>query len=464
MANKNKAASAAKEAASKQAAKNTEKKSAPKIDTASVVNVADAAKVASLGGGLDANHTVDMLTGMRIMFHDDPNAAQRYDISQENVDSINKLTAMGYVAIFATSSMKDNTPFAITMRAAQRDKILEVAGELGITIDQKMLPAPDTTTGLVEIPSSAIKVSKEAKDAIKEEIAAEKRITKNNPAEIETEQELKDAILKILVKGGVGAPFYNAVTTAINFYRSYLTIQASKSENKDAELARIKELANDVILADIAKLLGKCPFTTGGMAKQLFDLTDRAKSPVYAFCAFREASLNKKTGMPQIDDQLCADIVKVLINWYGQNRIESANANLEVLNKDKEKNKTAISGENAKIAHANEVIKYVMNPDVDFVKKFAEIYTDNKSEGFPAARMIGSNILKNYYPGVKVKEVTQESLVHNISQYVGVITNFFMPTLSKIQGYAEANIGELVKVEAPAEGDKKESGEESKKA
>ena len=67
------------------------------------------------------------------------------------------------------------------------------------------------------------------------EAEAEKRITKNNPAEIETEQELKDAILKILVKGGVGAPFYNAVTTAINFYRSYLTIQASKSENKDAE-------------------------------------------------------------------------------------------------------------------------------------------------------------------------------------------------------------------------------------
>lgn len=118
------------------------KKSAPKVDTANVVNMADAAKVASLGGGLDANHTADVLTGMRIMFHDDPNAAQRYDISQENVDSINKLTALGYVAIFATSVVKDNTPFAITMRAAQRDKILEVASELGITIDQKMLLHP----------------------------------------------------------------------------------------------------------------------------------------------------------------------------------------------------------------------------------------------------------------------------------------------------------------------------------
>ena len=461
MANKNKAASAAKEAASKQAAKNTEKKSAPKAETSSIVDFAEAAKVKGpVGGGLDANHTADVLTGMRIMIHDDPNAAQRYDISQENVESINKLTALGYVAIFATSVVKDNTPFAVTMRAAQRDKILEVAGELGITIDQKMLPAPDSNTGLVELPSTAVKVSKEAKEAIKEEINAEKRITKNNPAEIENEQELKDAILKILVKGGVGSPFYNAVITAINFYRSYLTIQASKSENKDAELARIKELPNDTILADIAKLLGKCPFTTSGMAKQLFDLTDRAKSPVYAFCAFREASLNKKTGLPQIDDQLIADIVKVLINWYGQSRIEFVEANLEVLNKDKEKNKVAISGENSKIAHIKEVIKYVMDPNVDFVKNFAETYVDNKSEGFPAARMIGSNILKNYYRGVNVKNVTQESLVHNISQYVGVITNFFMPSLSKIQGYAEANIGELVEIEAP----KEDKTEESKKA
>ena len=58
MANKNKAASAAKEAAAKQAAKNTEKKSAPKIDPV----MADAAKVASLGGGLDANHTAGSMT------------------------------------------------------------------------------------------------------------------------------------------------------------------------------------------------------------------------------------------------------------------------------------------------------------------------------------------------------------------------------------------------------------------
>jgi hypothetical protein len=189
----------------------------------------------------------------------------------------------------------------------------------------------------------------------------------------------------------------------------------------------------------------------------MFENTQRTKSPVVAFCTFRDASLNKKTGMPQIDDQMVADIVKVLIRWYADTEIaetnrviESFKKDIELLKKDAKKNAKGIEDGNKKIENAKKhideiegVVNYAYMPDREIVDSFASNYTDNKAEGFKAARMIGSKIAKTYYADMDMKSVKMDSLVHNLQQYVGVITNMFLPPLNQLVDYSEANITDL---------------------
>lgn len=453
--NKKATNSVAKEAAETKQAPSVEDKKETKVNVVEIGNI-DFTKSQKSDGGLDANHQVDLLKMMHETYRVDPSAATRYGIPQEAVDKINRCTAIGQVAIFAHEILAGKSPFATSMRISQLEVIKEVAPLLGITIDTKALPAPKAD-GTVEVPSTAVKITAAAKKAATEEIKAAAKKTKDNPNDIENEQELKDALLKILVKGNGSNRFYDKVSTAINFYRAYLGIKANKEGDTESSEA-LKNKTNVDILSEIAKLLGKCTFTINGMAKFLFESTQRSKSPVSAFCTFRDASLNEKTGLPQIDDSLVADIVKVLINWYATSEIDAINKGIEILKKDEKKNKVAIDSELAKIKNYEEVISYVMNPSRDVADNFIKNYTDNKSEGFKAARMMASKILNSYYRGIDVKKADPTSLQNNVQQYVGVITNLFLSPLDKINDYSEANITEItINVE-------EEEGEPSKKA
>jgi hypothetical protein len=393
----------------------------------------------------------------------DPKAAVHIGIEQDTVDKINRITAIGQVAVLTNEIAMANTPFAIAMRVTQLEAIKEVAPLLGVSVDTKALPAPKD--GVIEVPASAIKVSKEAaKSAEAERKAAEKKVILD-PTKIENEEQLKESLLNILVKGNGSDNFYDKVVTAINFIESYQGIQANKSENKEEALAALKEKSRCDFLTDIAHLLGKCPFTVGGMAKFMYEQTERTKNPVVAFCTLRNASLNKKTGMPQIDDQLVADIVKVLIRWYAdseieetKNRIAGFNKDLEALKKDEKKNAKAIEQGNQKIEHANKHIEDVENvvtcaniPNREIIDSFSENFTNNASEGYKFARMIGSKILDTYFPGVKAKDIDQECLIHNLIQYIGIIFNFFLPPMQMLSEFSEANVTEMKAAETPKE-------------
>ena len=113
---------------------------------------------------LDANHRVDLLNGLDRHFMQ-PNAASKLGISQETVDKVNAFTAHGWVATAAFEMMYGQSEFATTLRVAQLPAFIEAAADMNIVINQKALPAP-SKEGTVQIPSTAIKPSKEAKEQI----------------------------------------------------------------------------------------------------------------------------------------------------------------------------------------------------------------------------------------------------------------------------------------------------------
>ena len=472
--NKKSASSAAAAAAATQKAPGTQEQagnntnnSANENNKIAVVQLGDLDKLAQSRAlsGLDPNHAEDLLHLLDKRFYDDKNASERYNIAQDTVDKINEITAIGMVALLTNEISVAQTPFAIAMRRTQLESISEAARALGVDIDTKMLPAPNEQD-IINVPSTAIKVPKETKKAMEEErTAAEKKVILD-PTKIESKDQLKDSLLNILVKGNGNGNFYKKVETAINFYESYLGIQANKSENKDELLASLKKKSRADLFSEIAHLLGRCTFTISGMAKLLFEHTERTKNPVVAFCTLRDASLNEKNGMPQIEDSLVADIVKVLIRWYADSKIQETNdciegfkRDIELLKKDEKKNAKAIEQGNQKLVNANnyikgieEVVSYANVPDREIVDSFAENYTNDKLEGYKFARMMGSKILHTYYPDVKAKDIDQENLIHNLKQYVGVIFNMFLPAMQQLVDFSETNITDLVKTEEkPAE-------------
>lgn len=437
-----------------------------KKDPVEVIQAGDLLKAAKSGGqsvGLSPDATVMALNGLKTMVHDNPNAAEYYGLGEEGVKKINHFTLAGFATVLAIECMQNKSEFAIRMLAKQPEAINAIAEYTGVSIDPKYLPAPDKD-GQIQVPKEAVKITAEAKKGIQEEIKAAEKETILDPTKIENEEQLKASLLKILVKGNGDPNLYAKVSTAINFYNAYLTMQAEKSENKDEALAALKEKSRADLFSEIAKLLGKCPFSISGMAKFMFDHTQRTKNPVVAFCTLRSASLNEKTGMPQIDDTLVADIVKVMIRWYADSEIETTNniiagfeRDIKTLEKDAKKNAKGIEDgnkkvENAKnhIAEVEAVVNYANVPSREIVDNFADDYKDSNREGYKFARMIGAKIMETYYPGIKAKEMEQENLVHNLQQYVGVIFNMFLPPLEKLVDFSEANITELVKAEEQA--------------
>ena len=477
MAKDKKGASAAKAAAAQQHAPE-DKKPQTKVNVLDMRDF-DPNKVQSGFGSLDANHTVDLLKISHETFRVDPNAAARNGVSQEVVDTINHVTAIGQVVMLAVQAQAGDTPFAAAVKTAYLPQLIEVAKkELDITIDQKMLPAPNKDD-MVSIPAAAVKPSKEAKDAIKKEIEASKKTVKNDPTKIENDDELRDALLNLLSINGPGG-FYNKISNAVAFHKSYREFLASKSEDKDAAKTIKSETFADSLLK-LTNFIGKCPFSLGGLANFMFDTTLESKNPVAAFCSFRDASLNKTTGMPSVDDRVVADITKVFVKWCAESNIEKAKdsiqackENIKALSSDKKKNEKAIKANEAEIKRINgtidefkKAIDYAMMPSAESPKEFIAAYNDNKNQGFKKARMTASKILATYHPGVKLTEVDHDNLMVVLEQYFGVIINMFRPPLEQLVEYNEASIPELIMIKKdeekkPAEDMAKE--DDSKKA
>lgn len=322
-------------------------------------------------------------------------------------------------------------------------------------------PSEDDRVLMIEEKDVDKKVIEKKKEELK---AAEKAVTTTDPTKIENEEQLKNALIKLLTS--VKDDPDKRIQRAINFYQSYLKIQASKLEKEDekkAELEKIDGISRIDLLKNITEVVGDSPFIFGGIGKLYCGHMAQTGSPIFPFCRHRQASTNNKTGVVGHDDQFIADIVKIIITWTCNSIINGANQTIveqkRAIEKRKDNKTHAAAAEEVirqmekKIADSQELLNILNNPSFDIVDNLKENYKseDQESDGYKSARRLVRNIMDTYYRGIDVATVDEDSLLHNCAQRAGVILNLFRGPLAKNNNYSEANIGELKIVEKPEE-------------
>lgn len=415
--------------------------------------------------GLDANHQVDLLNGLDRHFMQ-PNAANKLGISQETVDKVNAFTAHGWVAVAATEGMFGTSAFAQTVRQSMLPTIIDAAHDMGITIDQKALPAP-SEDGTIQIPSTAIKPSKEAKEQLKKEHEILEKKPNTDPTKIESDAELKDAINFIMADAKSG---WEKIKNAIQFYRSYLSAKANKSDKKEEELAALNKKSNLELLDEIKNVIHNCPIVLSGMGRAMGTFTGSTKSPIVAFCMLKSSATNRKTGECELSDNEVADYTRAIVTWVNElsienytTRIAEHEKNLAVLKKDAKKNAEGIKDVEDKIescknsiAHCKEIIDMLTNASADTVDSLLTDYADAKSDNNRAARIVFQKVFETYYSDVDLEKNDIATVKHNVQQRAGIIVNLFRDPTTPNMEYNEANLTEMVLVAKEGEEGKKE--------
>lgn len=401
--------------------------------------------------GLSPDKYVDLIKVQHETFRMDPKAAEHTGMSQEMVDNINKVNAAMQVSAMVCEVVLAKNPHNVILPQQIVDAMKLVGSELGVSLKTLALPAPDKNGNIV-VPSTAITVEKETKKAIEAEAKIVNKLPELNPEKIKDEAELREAAIYILAETKTNPKPNVRLNAAIDLYYSWLYFQAADEAAKEA----VKNTSRVELLENLTKIVGKCPFSMEGMARVLFNETSKTKSPIPAFCMFRNVSFDLN-GKPTMEDATIADFVKVLIKWVGESHIEAANesiethkSNIELLSKNKKQNAKAIESEQQKIKDDelliqsyNETIGYVTNPSLDLADNFMEAYDNKDHEDYKNARRMAQQLFKSYYPNLDIKDVDDECFRHNAQQYIGVVICFFRDSLSQSINYKEANIVEL---------------------
>jgi hypothetical protein len=443
----------------------------------SVVQMGDLEKLGqsyTKNGGLDANRRIDLLTGLRIMFHDDPTVAKNLGITEDAVNKINGITALGFAAALIDEVQYGPSGWAAKMRVSQLEQIKSVMPLLGVELDTKALPAPDKD-GNVEVPKTAIKVSKEAKKKLEAERKANKdaevKEYMTDHTQIETDEQLHEALGFQLSNSKINSPVDRLVTAA-QFYRSYLEARAEKSDNPEAELTKIHEFTIVNLLQDIITMVPPT-FVASGFGKILCISAETANSIVPAFNMFKRASYNKKAKKYNYTDEEIAAFTRVLMVWYATSRIAElgesitrCNNGIAELNKNAEANAKAIESETKKIegynnaiAHFQGLITLASEPNFDLVDSLTECYNDAANPSHDSAERIVKSVIETYYKDGKIPELQMPSVVLNAKQYAGMTLNLFRDPLTRRTDFSPENLIaiEYEKVEEATEGEGKNS-------
>lgn len=437
-----------------------------KAETAEVISAEESAKVFEktlnanqYGQGLDPNRRVDLLTSLTKVFHDDPEAAKRYNMTSETVENINQCTAIGLVTVLAQEVAFGENPFSRTMRPAVLEKISAAAKLIGVTIDTKALPAPDGN-GNVVITDKNVKVPTEVKKQLKEE----KKTLENAPEmdinKINSEDELRTVLTYLLSQR---KDYIVNIQKAISIYSAFLEKQ---------EKGSTKSITRIQLLNKLIKLVGKAPIVVTGIGNFLYSATAATKSPVSAFCHLRNTVTDRKTGKCDIEDNFIAEVVRELVLWAidlkvneTKRGVESIKENIKVLSKDKKKNEKAIDEQNKRIEilkhnieHHNSVAKFVIEPSIEPIETLLE----KKGQKDMAACKLYKSLLDSLYFGLDLTKYTAGSVNQNMIKQAGVITNLFRDPLAKIIGYTQGDVPELKEVEE-TEDSKEDSKVDSEK-
>lgn len=412
--------------------------------TNNTVEVIDAKSLKNLTqpkqqAGLDANHQVDVLMGLKAYFHDDPSAEAKF--GKDPVDKINRLTAIGFATAFVQEAFNGDNNWAATMRTAQLEELKAVAPMIGFTIDTKLLPKPDEA-GNVVVPAKAVKVTKETK----KKLEAEKKIINSkpilDPTKIENEDQLKQSLSFMLSDPSVKRP-YDKMVRATEFLRSYQLLQANSNEDT---ITSVNNKTISDLLEEVRVMVGEVPFSAVGLSHYIYSKISQFKNPIYSFCLLRNASKNKETNVVPVDDAVIAAMVRTLANWTIEPDLTKAIKNLE-------RAKTELAAGNAvqeyvdavqhNVDYSKALFDAVTNCSTDFADNLLDNLNSEDMELKKAATATVSMILKSYYPTLDSTDAAGEQkdqLLHDIQQRAGVITNMFRDPLSQDIRYSETNL------------------------
>ena len=425
----------------------TAKKSAEGTVTTSI-EVIDANKLnkqlnSKSDTGLDANHQVDLLNGLKAFFHDDPNAKARF--GETVVEKIDGITAIGFVTVLVNEIVSAKTPFAIKMNSAQLGAITEVAPMLGIQIDVKLLPAP-SEDGTVQVLSNAVTVSKETEKKVKKEktIVDEKPTT--DPSKITNDEQFKKSLIFILGDTSASTRPYDRMLRATEFFRSVRLLEASKLTNADESKAKLKEIkAKSVsdLLEDMRLLIGECPFSTVGLAHYVYNQAVETKNPISPFIILYRSSRNKTTNVG-LEDSTVAAIVKVLVNWNVDERLKEYKTVYERKKKTTKDEKTLnnlLEPIQKNIDYCKSVKECISHPNFDAVESLIDDFKGEDAKKKNKAEFIIRNIIDLWMPDVKFDELEsnekKDEILENVKKRAGVIVNAFLDPLEQNIAYKE---------------------------
>lgn len=395
--------------------------------------------------GLDANHQVDLLNGLKAFFHDDPNAKTRF--GEAVVEKIDGITAIGFVTVLVNEIVSAKTPFAIKMSSAQLGAITEVAPMLGIQIDAKLLPAP-SEDGTVQVPSNAVTVSKETEKKVKKEKAIVDEKPTTDPSKITDDEQLKKSLVFILGDTSASTRPYDRMIRATEFFRSVRSLEASKLANADeskAKLAEIKTKSVSDLLEDMRLLIGECPFSTVGLAHYVYNQAVETKSPISPFIILYRSSRNKTTNAG-LEDSTVAAIVKVLVNWNVDERLkeyETAYKRKEKTVKDSSESvrKSMLEPVQKNIDYCKSIKECISNPSFDAVESLIDDFKGEDVKKKNKATFIVRNIIDLWMPDVKFDELDsnekKDEILENVKKRAGVIVNAFLDPLEQNIAYKE---------------------------
>lgn len=409
--------------------------------------------------GLDANHQVDLLNGLKTFFHDDPNAKTRF--GEAVVEKIDGITAIGFVTVLVNEIISAKTPFAVKMSSAQLGAITEVAPMLGIQIDSKLLPAP-SADGTVQVPSNAVVVSKETAKKVKKEKTVVDEKPTTDPSKVANDEQLKKSLVFILCDTSASTRPYDRMVRATEFLRSVRSLEASKLTDADeskTKLAEIKAKSVSDLLEDMRLLVGECPFSTVGLAHYVYNQAVETKNPVSPFILLYRASRNKTTNAG-LEDSTVAAIVKVLVNWNVDERLkeyEAACERIKKTTKDEKILKNALEPVQKNIDYCKSIKEYICHPNFDAVESLIDDFKGEDPKKKSKATFTVRNIIELWMPDVKFDELEsnekKDEILENVKKRAGVIMNAFLDPLEQNIAYKEFSTA--------ANAEKKE-GEQSK--
>ena len=411
--------------------------------------------------GLDPNHQVDLIKMTHEYFKNSPDLIQKFNISQDVVDNMNHINMIAIAAAWASEMTFSKTPFAGKLRTTMLPEMASALKELGIKAD-KILALPSSSDGTTTVTSKDVQIPKTVKDQMKAENKLQQEEIELNPTKIHNKTEVFKTVQYLLTNKGA---VYNNIKAAVNFYRSWLLIQAKDDQ---AEKDRINARTVKDIILDIADFTNACPFVLKGVGGYLLRLTMTHNSIVPAFCIMRNTVRDKVTGKTTCDEQEIADICYAVVNWAANARISEKKKNIEVLSADKKRNKEAIDGVNADIKAIEDVISMLDNPNSDFADNVLDNLKSDDAIVVKHAQEAFGIIAKCYYPSTDLRK-RYTNLADNVKQLAGIITNLFRDPMSPLSNFNIANLDQEL-IEAPKDEEKPtettektdESSEESK--